>query len=262
LTASNLGSYTQFMDSLNSLICGSVASPPTGPTSHASPESFDTGSIDSTDSPTAARQQLVKIREDPRMRSLAVRIARDHDLADDALQRAYYAVVRRKKFDQIENLWAYFRRVLINEVHRERHQLGAALVDDFERVAEARQDATGYGPASPPCVEAAVCLSLQAQSWLKRFADRRDVLLAAVPARSDDPVYYRALIYSAAEQVLRDGIHGEPSEADGSHALRAAYPEYFDQLGASPATCYQRFCRARTDVRDLLKAVVSRDELF
>lgn len=206
-------------------------------------------------------QHLVKIREDPRMRNLAMRIAGDHDLAGDALQRAYFAVAQRKNLDEIENLWAYFRRVLIHEMYRERHQLGAALVDDFERVAEARQAVMGCGAASPPRVEAVVCLSLQAQSWLERLAEHRGALLAQVPARSADPVRYRAVIYSAAEQVLRDGINAEPSEADANPALQAAYPKYFDQPGASADTCYQRFCRARTDVRKLLQGVVRRDEL-
>jgi len=36
----------------------------------------------------------------------------------------------------------------------------------------------------------------------------------AVPGRSDDPGRYRAAVYAAAEQVLRDGITGESSEAD------------------------------------------------
>ncbi len=218
-------------------------------------------SIDTTDALTAAHQQLVEIREDPRMRSLAIWYAGHPDLADDALQSAYYAVARLKNLDEIENLRAYFRKVLIREAYRERRQLGAALVDDFVRVAEARQDARGGEPASPPCVEAAVCMSLQAGSWLGRLANHRDVLLAAVPARSDDPSRYRAVIYRTAEQVLRDGINGEPSKADANAALRAAYPEYFDQPGASPGTCHQRFCRARADVRMLLKSVVSRDEL-
>jgi DNA-directed RNA polymerase specialized sigma24 family protein len=242
-------------------LSGSAASPPTGATSYAASRSYHLPSIDTADSLTAAHQQLVTIREDPRMRSLAIWHAGHPDLADDALQSAYYAVARLKNLDEIENLRAYFRKVLIREVYRERGQLGATLVDNFVRMAEARQDAVGCDRASPPCVEAAVCLSLQAKSWLQRLADRRDILLAEVPARSDDPVRYRGVIFGAAEQVLRDGINAEPSEADANPALRVAYPEYFDQPDASRDTCNQRFCRARTDVRQLLQAVVSRDEL-
>ncbi len=69
------------------------------------------------------------------------------------------------------------------------------------------------------------------------------------------------MIYAAAEQVLRDAINEEPSEADTNDAFRAAYPEYFDQPGASANLSHQRFRRAREDVKALLQAVVSRDEL-
>ena len=53
------------------------------------------------------------------------------------------------------------------------------------------------------------------------------------------------MIYDSAEQVLRDGINGEPSDADSNDAFRAAYPEYFAQPGASANLLHQRFRRAR-----------------
>jgi hypothetical protein len=81
--------------------------------------------------------------------------------------------------------------------------------------------------------------------------------MAAVPARSDDPARYHTVIYAAAEQILRDGINGDASEADTNDALRVSYPEYFDQPGASRSACHQRFSRARTDVRELLRAIVN-----
>ena len=82
-----------------------------------------------------------------------------------------------------------------------------------------------------------------------------------MPARSDDPALYRAVIYTSAEGVLRDGINGEPSDADSNDAFRAAYPEFFASGDASANLCHQRFSRARSDVRTLLQSVVSRDEL-
>ena len=170
-------------------------------------------------------------------------------------------MARLENLEQVVNLRAYFCKVLIREIHRERSQLGATLVDDFVRVAETHQDAVGRHPASPPAVEDAVCTSLQAQVWLERFAAQRGRLRDAVPARSADPARYRAVICDAAGQVLRDGINAEPSDADSNDAFRAAYPEYFNQPGASPNLCYQRFRRAREDVKALLQAVVSRDEL-
>lgn len=208
----------------------------------------------------ATLQHLTEIREDPRIKRLARWYAGDPALADDALQRTCYALARLKNLGQITNLRAYFRKVLIREIYRERGQLGAALVKDFTRVVEARQDAGG--PVSPPSIEDTVGFSLQARSWLERFADKHDGLLAGIPARSGDPIRYQAVIYAAAEQVLRDGINAEPSDADTDEAFRAAYPKYFDQPGCLPNTLYQRFHRARDDVKGLLQAIVSRNELF
>jgi DNA-directed RNA polymerase specialized sigma24 family protein len=209
----------------------------------------------------AARRKLVEIRMDPRMQKFARGKAGDPDMADDALQNAYCAVLRLEHLDQVKDLRAYFARVLIHEVHRERGQLREALVDDFDRVAEERLGAIGCHRTPPPSVQDAVCTSLQGGSWLKRLADERDDLLASVPARSRDSGRYRAVIYAAAEQILRAGISGDVSEADTNDTLRASYPEYFQQPDAAPNTCDQRFCRARVDIRALLQKVVSHDEL-
>jgi len=210
----------------------------------------------------AAVGQLVEIWKDPRTKNFARRYAGDPDVADDALQSAYYAVARLNHLDQVENLWAYFRRVLIQEVHRERGQLGAALVEDFERMTEERQDAIASHRTSLPSFPNAVCTSLQGQSWLERLVDERDGLLAGIPARSDNPGRYRTVIYAAAEHILRAGIHGDADDADANDAFRASYPEYFRQPGATPNTCDQRLHRARMDVRALLQCVVSRDEIL
>jgi len=218
-------------------------------------------SIDPADILAAARQQLAEILEDPRIQGLALRYAGHPALAGDALQNTYYALARLEHLAKIVNLRAYICKVLLREIRRERNQLGAALVDDFARIAEAHQDTAGCHPASPPAVDDTVCTSLQAQVWVERFAAQREYLRDAVSARSDDPARYRAVICDAAEQILRDGINGELSEADTNPALRAPYPEYFNQLGASLDLCYQRFRRAREDIKALLQAVVDRDEL-
>lgn len=114
-------------------------------------------------------------------------------------------------------------------------------------------------PARP--IDETVCTSLQIHSWLERLADERECLLAAIPARSDDPARYRAVIYNAAEQVLRDALNGEASDADSNAAFRAAYPAYFAQPGAPANTLHQRFRRAREDVRGVLKAIVDPGDL-
>ena len=209
-----------------------------------------------------ARRQLVEIRMDPGMQKFARRKAGDPDMADDALQNAYCAVLRREHLDEIEDLRAYFARVLIHEIHRERGQLRTPLVDDFDRVAEERLGAIGCHRTPPPNVQDVVCTSLQGGCWLKRLADERGDLLASVPARSRDAGRYRAVIYAAAEHILRAGISGDVSEADTNETLRASYPEYFQQPDAAPNTCDQRFCRARVDIRALLRTVVSHDELI
>lgn len=209
----------------------------------------------------AARQELAEIWKDPRIKSLARRQAGDPDVADDALQSAYYAVARMKRLDQVENLRAYFCRVLIHEVHRERGQLRAVLMEDFDRVAEERQGTVGCRRMSPPSFQDAVCISLLGQSWLKRLVDERDGLLGAVPARSDDPSRYQAVIYAVAKQIVHGGINGDVGDTDANDAFRTSYPEYFQQPDTASNTCDQRFRRARMDVRALLRSVVRRDEL-
>lgn len=217
--------------------------------------------IDPADIRAAALKHLAEILEDPRIKGLALRCAGHPALAGDALQNTYYALARLEHLGQIVKLRPYVCKVLLREIRRERNQLGAALIDDFARIAEQHQGAAGGQPASPPAVDDTACTSVQAQVWLARFAAKRECLRDSVPARSDHPARYRTVIYTAAERVLRDGINGEPSEADTNDALRAAYPEYFNQPGASPDLCYQRFRRAREDVKALLQSVVDRDEL-
>jgi hypothetical protein len=213
-------------------------------------------SIDPMGGLTDAHQRLVQVWADPQIKRLAQRHARDPQLADDALQSTYYALARLKHLDQIENMRAYFCRVLVQQVHRESAQLGAALVEDFAFVADVRGSVTDSGFASSPEFEEAACFSIQAWSWHKRLIRQGGELAARVPARSGEPTRYRAMIYAAAEQILRAGIDGEPSKADTNDAFLASYPEYFDQPGASRATRDQRLCRARMDVGKLLRAVV------
>ena len=210
----------------------------------------------------AFEQRLLEIRQDPAIIRLARRHAGDaSDLVDDALQEVYWAVVRVKDPDEIEDLRAYFCRAVINEVRRQRYAFRPALVQDFESLAEAHQDGTGCHPALPRSVEQAAGTSVARHEWLKRFSAKEADLVAAVPGRSRQPGSYRSVISDVARQLLVAILNGEVTEADWDWALRASYPEWFAEEGAKPDNLYQRFSRARADVKALLKLVISHDEL-
>jgi hypothetical protein len=136
------------------------------------------------------------------------------------------------------------------------------LVEDFEDVADTRQDRSGCGPVSPRPVEETVCTSVQGQIWRDRFAARRDQLRADVAGRSDDPERYRTVIVNAAGRVLAAILNVDVCDADSNDALRAAYPEWFGAGAPAANNAHQRFSRARADVRKLLMAVVNRGELL
>lgn len=218
--------------------------------------------IDPQDRLTGFQQELLAIRQDPQVRRLALKWAGDTDLAEDALQTTYCKVAAVKQPERIANLRAYYLQVLKNETVHQRTLRRALLLENPKDALDPGQLGTATcGPAPERPIAETACTFLQAQVWLKQFTTQRECLLAAVPARSADPARYRAVIYAAAGQVLRDGIVGEPSDADANDAFRAAYPEFFSQSDASANLCHQRFRRARDDVKALLQAVVRRDEL-
>lgn len=206
----------------------------------------------------AARRKLAEIWADPQMMAIALRHADHPASAEDAMQITYLAMLGLPHLDQIENMPGYFCRVLIRAVYREQGQLGALLVEDVARVTEASGAGAGAGAlrVPPAGFEDGACAAIQAQDWHRRLIRDRAELMAAVPSRSGDPARYRSVIWAAAEQILRAGIDGEPSEPDSIDALRASYPEYFDAPGIVKNTSYQRLSRARADVRRLLQTVV------
>ena len=208
------------------------------------------------------QRELLAIREDPKVKSIALWHAGDLDLAEDALEDAVWAVGQQDP-QIIRNLRAYFCTVLIHKAHRLRNQLGAASVADPELLAGTRQRGVALAGTVPsrPFVEA-VGTRLMSEVWCGRLAARRECLRAAVPARSGDPERYRVVIVVAAEQVLRACIAEDDSQADSNEALRADYPEWFAEPDCRPNTYDQRFCRARADVREILKAIVNKDELL
>jgi DNA-directed RNA polymerase specialized sigma24 family protein len=84
------------------------------------------------------QRELMAIRENPKVKSLALRHAGDLDLAEDTLEDAVWAVGQQDP-QTIKNLRAYFCTVLIHKVHRLRNQRGAASVADPEVLAGTRQ---------------------------------------------------------------------------------------------------------------------------
>ena len=209
----------------------------------------------------AFQQKLQAIQEDSEIRSFAHRLAGDPILAQDALQGAYHAVARVKNPELIKDARRYFCRVLINEVKHLRGQLRATLVEDFESLAEAHQNKVGCQPAQPRPVDEVTGTLLAGRAWLARLSAQRADLASKVPGRSGDPDRYRSTIVDIAERVLCDILNEYISDADSDDALRAAYPEWFAAEGCEVENLYQRFSRARKDVRALLKIVINRDEL-
>lgn len=209
------------------------------------------------------QQELLTIWKDPQVRRVARRhAAGDADLAEDGLQEAFYAVARVTDPQRIENLRAFFCTVLIRKIYHLRGVLGPDFPEDPQRLAETgRHGFPPGGPASSRPFDEAAIGRLMAQTWLDRFYEQQEKLRAAVPGRSREPGRYRGLIAGLAEALLRAAAAGEAGCPDSNEALRAAFPEWFDESACSPNTCHQHFRRARGDLQNLLKAIVSRDEL-
>ena len=131
-------------------------------------------------------QRLLAIGEDAQVRRLAWARAGDLELAEDALQQTYDAMARIKDPGGIEDLKAYFCRVLIRVINALRGQLGAILPDDLTGLADANQGKVSGG-ALPRPVDETVAVDLLARGWLERFVAERASLLAAVPGRSPTP---------------------------------------------------------------------------
>lgn len=166
----------------------------------------------------------------------------------------------------IINLRAYFVRTLKNEItslYSIREPV--LLVDELEILSPPQPGPALYGPAFEPTVDDQACRMLQMQIWYEPHAAQRDSLIAGIPARSNDPSRYRALISARAEPVLLGHLGHlglQPNDPDFPKSLRAAYPEYFAQPGLAPNTLDQRISRVRDDIKALLRAIINPDELF
>ena len=212
--------------------------------------------------PRSFHDELGEICGDPGIWSLAVRRAGSFDLAEDALQDTFYAVARVQDPERIENLRSFFCKALIRQIGHLRGQLAPLPVADIEGSAGDRhQRAPAFGSAPLVPVDDDVIWHLRVEEWLERLRLRHQEIWAAVPERSSVPGRYRDVIVAVAEEILRAGCDGQVSSADFDQALGDGCPDWFDEPGCARDTHYQRLSRGRRDVRDVLKAVVSRDEL-
>jgi DNA-directed RNA polymerase specialized sigma24 family protein len=203
-------------------------------------------------------RQLQALLEDPQVRRIALRRAGDPDVAEDALAEAYCAMVRVADPDRIVDVRAYFCRVLIHEIYRLRGQLGATPTDDIAALADA--SASVAGGRAP--FDETVTMRMLVRTWLTCLTAQRHMLVALVPGRSPNPGRYRAVIVSAAGRLLLSLVTGDANEADISVALRTAYPEWFAAGGCEAGNAYQRYSRARADIYQVLRNIVSREDLY
>jgi hypothetical protein len=202
-------------------------------------------------------ERLAAIREDPKVKNLARARAGDSELAEDALQEAYFAVARVGNPEHIEDLRAYYCSVLLRTIHQLRGRLGTGLVEDFLRVADNCQRRSGGEPAPPP-FDGTVISYLFIQDCLRYLAAHRTVLSRKVPGRSPDPVRYRDVVVTGAKGILLASV----SDIDLNQTLRTAYPQWFAENGVPISNIHQRFTRARVDACRLLGEIIKRRDLY
>jgi hypothetical protein len=201
------------------------------------------------------QQELLAIREDPEVKRLALRRAKD---SRDGRGRTSSGLLCR--FQRVTNpdlppigdLLTYFYTALIREIYRELRQLQAEVPEDVTVLADLRQGRAGTASPAPRPFPEAVAIRLLGRKWLRALKARRRELAAGVPHRSDDPVRYQKLIVMVAEHMLRT-ILGENADADINAALSRG--------NSSENTRHQRLLRARNDVCVLLKTIVERGDL-
>lgn len=194
--------------------------------------------------------ELTALTADPIMRWRAQRLA--GDLAEDLLQQAWYAVMRRRARGPIVDLRAYFYTVMVRTAGRMREDVARQGIPVDDPVAAAGPRRARELAAAPAEDEALRKLLNIARRELLRC--RRAELWQLVPGCSPDPDWYRDVIVGIAELMLADD--GPDSRAEVNAALAAAYPGWFAAPDATDATRLQRRRRGRVDIGRVLKAVL------
>jgi hypothetical protein len=90
---------------------------------------------------------------------------------------------------------------------------------------------------------------------------RKELLIASVPGRSPDQHRYRVTIVATARRILDLLLEGCVTSADWNAELTARYPQWCNEPGLARDAIDQRLSRARSDVRALLRSIVTREEL-
>lgn len=196
--------------------------------------------------------ELAAITTDPAMLRYARRVA--GDLAEDVLQETWYAVARARGREPIGNLRGYFSRALVNTARRMREEAARLGTPVGDPMTAAVRQARLVAAASAESDAIPRLIGAERRDELRC---RRAELRRGVPSYSPDRDRYRDVILAVAEAVFAAG--GPGTRAEINEALVAAYPQWFDAPGASPAIIYQRRCRARENLRQVLAAVIGPD---
>src|SRR5690348_12442800 len=150
------------------------------------------------------RDRVAALRQDTAMKKLAMRYARDRDVAEDALQETCYAVMTVRDPGRIDDLPRYFRRVLQRKVVEMLELSGPLPTDDPDTVLAVSTGSVqrpgtrrpiGWGSPS----EDRAVRRRQSSLWLVRLARLSAV---SIPGRSADPQRYRRVIATVARLVL------------------------------------------------------------
>lgn len=208
--------------------------------------------------------RIAAIAADPETFRRAVRRAGSRELAEDAIQETVRAIAERKSPEAIENLEGFFYVTLIHIID---HQLGrpAAIPDaDISLTSDRHQSRNSLAaPQQPAPVEGDAHLRVLARAVLAALESERarDGLASLIPARSGDPGRYRSAMVWAAKTIFALLVEGYVTAPDWNAILKTAYPQWCDEPGLAPDARDQRLSRARRDVQQLLRSVLSREEL-
>jgi DNA-directed RNA polymerase specialized sigma24 family protein len=195
-------------------------------------------------------RELTAIASDPAMRRLARRVA--GELFEDVLQETWYLVAQACARGPIANLSGYFYRVMVNTSRRMQGELtrNGATVIDVETAGTSRHSLE----LAAPSAESDALPLLLAATRRAILRCRRIELWQAIPACSPAPDRYRAVILAVTETMVTG--EGPINRAEINNALVTEYPEWFDAPGVTVSTIYQRRCRARESIRQILVTLI------